>query len=159
VGSLRRFLTGLYVKRGAEQATPRTFCNHIAAAIARIEALLGWLLTTSFDFETASTGIQETESLRTKAANRKKATYASSLTKGIYVLYGVFETKTPQKHFIQRMTRCQSQVWIRACLPKGSNGWGLSLDQCKRCSPLRQQHVRYRDIVRLFVVDLVGGTS
>src|SRR5271155_1728732 len=79
---------------------PRAFCNHIAAAIARIEALLGWLLTTSYDFDTASTGIQETESLRTRAANRKKATYASALTKGVYVLYGLLETKTPQKHFL-----------------------------------------------------------
>jgi len=76
---------------------PRTFCNHVAAAITRIKVLLGWLFTTSYDFDTASTGIQETESLRTKAA---KATYASALTKGVYVLYGLLETKTPQQHFL-----------------------------------------------------------
>ena len=81
---------------------PRTLCNHIAAAITRIKVLLGWLLTTSYDFDTASTGIQETESLRTKAANRRKATYASALTKAVYILYGLLETNppSPQKYFL-----------------------------------------------------------
>jgi hypothetical protein len=51
---------------------PRTPCNAIAATHCRIEASLDWLLTTSYGFDTASTGIQETESLRTKAADRRK---------------------------------------------------------------------------------------
>jgi hypothetical protein len=98
-----------------------------------------------------------------KASERKppieqKATYASALTKGVYVLYGLLETKTPQGYFRHSADdRCRPQAWIKACLPKVSNTWGLSLDQ--RSSPLRQQHVSYRDIVWLFVVDLVGGAS
>ena len=51
---------------------PRTPGNAIAATHCRIEASLEWLLTTSYGFDTASTGIQETESLRTKATDRRK---------------------------------------------------------------------------------------
>ena len=106
---------------------PRTFCNHIAAAIARIEALFGWLLTTSYDFDTASTGIQGSESLRTKATNGKKATYASALTEAVYVLYRLLEMKMPQKAHHSADDRCQPQAWIKSSPPQGVEHLGFEL--------------------------------
>jgi len=92
---------------------PRTFCNYTAAAIARIEALLGWLLTTSYDFDTASTGIQEPKASERKPQIEKEATYASALTKAVYVLYGLLETNppSPQKYFLHSVDgRCRPQA-------------------------------------------------
>jgi hypothetical protein len=112
------------------------------------ELSLDCFLTPSHDFDTASTGIQETESLRMKATNRRRVTYASVLTKGVYVLYKLLEAKTPTAQgtsLIQLDGRRKLQAWIRVRLPMGSNSSRLSLDQ--HSSPPRQQHVSYRDIV------------
>ena len=72
VRSLRRFLTGLLLKRGQAGNAKEPHAMSLWLPHCRIEASLDWLLTTSYDFDTASTGIQETESLRTKATNRRK---------------------------------------------------------------------------------------